>query len=76
MGKLKYEKPVVKSLDTMDVAQGSCFSGGGELNLGECQPGSIAVEPCTNGGKPYPRDVCLPTGGFAGASCFSGSDAG
>jgi hypothetical protein len=75
MKKLKYERPTSKNLNSFDVALGSCFSGSGEQSLQGCEPGSVAVDPCSAGDTVYPRDVCTD-GGFAGASCFNGTDAG
>lgn len=75
MLKKKYEKPVSRNLSSVDVARGSCWSGNIEYKLIGCVPGAQAVDPCTTGSTIYPRTVCS-NGSFAGASCFSGSDAG
>ncbi len=76
MKKRIYEKPKSTSLDSLDVVHGACWSGNIEQKLVGCQPtGSTAVDPCNVGGKVYERNVCT-NGDFAGASCFSGSDAG
>lgn len=75
MSKKEYKKPVAMDLSSIEMARGSCYSGSGEKNLTGCQSGDVAVDPCEIGSEVLPRTVCSD-GGYAGASCFNGTNAG
>jgi hypothetical protein len=76
MIKRKYEKPVSKSLDSLEVTSGSCVSGRVEYPVtGTCTNGSAALTPCNSGGAVLNRSFCGP-GSHAGYSCVYGTEAG
>jgi len=73
----KYSKPIARDLNEMSISSGSCFSGLDERTVGDCAAtGLNAYSTCGGGTTVYPPVLCLPTGGFAGQSCISGTVAG
>jgi hypothetical protein len=77
MGKRKYEKPSVQSLDSVEIAQGSCYSGTVEYTTGNCSTtGGAALYTCGGGSVVLPGHTCVPLGAGAGYSCINGHTAG
>jgi hypothetical protein len=72
--KPKYEKPVVRDLSTIQIAQGVCQSGGPVTPPSPCAHGDSALGSCTVGATVHAEKFC-PSGNYASGGCVSGSSA-
>ncbi|MCP3898108.1 MAG: hypothetical protein GY707_00065 [Desulfobacteraceae bacterium] len=70
MKKLKWEKPVLESFDTVDTLECACLSGSNATN--RCLSGSSATGNCnTSGGSAGYH--CRTSGGSASRRCNTGA---
>lgn len=72
----KYIKPMARNVAKVQISSGSCLSGSGETQMGNCSvSGANALFNCGGGGNVLPFSGCTD-GGAAGGGCVNGTNAG